>query len=225
MSSRKKLTQSGMTLVELNVALVITTMLVAVIVSFALDKLRQSSLQMTQDSLLTTAETGLNVVANDVRLSTLAETNNRWQDQNAPSAPSNLLSWASGSTTLVLATAAQNSSRTVLFDDAHNYVSSKNNVIYFVKSGTLYKRILAAPVTGNAAKTTCPAASATSSCPADRTILTNVTSFSVQYYDGDNQIVAPANARSVQLSVTLSKPQYGETPSVSYTTRMVFRNG
>lgn len=225
MKFTRPLGQLGMTVVELSVALLLTTAMVAIVVGFSVDKQQQSSQQTIQNDLLTNAETGLNTVANDVRLSARADDNNRWQDANAPGAPSNLLSWQSSASTLVLAIAAQDSGHNILFDDAHDYVTTKNNYIYFLSNHTLYKRILAAPKSGNSAVTTCPAASASSSCPADKVVLQNVNSFSVQYFDGDNQAVTPSNARSVQISVQLLVHKYRQDFTASYTTRMVFRNG
>ncbi|MCA9330829.1 hypothetical protein KC957_02170, partial [Candidatus Saccharibacteria bacterium] len=134
-------------------------------------------------------------------------------------------SWTSNSSTLVLATAAENSAGDILFSDASNYVSHKNNSVYFVSSGKLYKRVLAAPnVTGNTAVTTCPAAAATSSCPADRLLLQNVEAFTVKYYDEQNQEVTPDNARSVELYVKLKVNRYPNSVLAEYKTRMVFRN-
>lgn len=217
--------QSGLTIPELIIALAITAVLTTLVVSFSVDKLQQSSLQNYKYELLTTAQSGLDQIANDVRVASAADTNNRWQDANAPGAPANQLSWASNSTTLILAIAAQDKNHNIIFDDAHDYVSAKNNVIYFLSGGSVYRRVLAESVTGNTAATTCPASKATASCRADGQVLQNVSAFSVQYYDGENQIVTPSNAHSVQLSVTLKVHKYNQDVSVSYTTRMVFRNG
>lgn len=225
MMTRKKRNQSGMTIVELTITLILVTAISSLIIGFSVDKIRQSTQQTIKYELLSGAEKGLNIVANDIRLSARADDANRWEDDNAPLAPSNKLSWMSNSTTLVLATAAQDSDKNVIFDDTHNYVSAKNNYIYFLKDGTLYRRLLAAPVTGNAAVTTCPPEASTSSCPSDKTILNNVTSFSITYYDGSNQAVTPSSARSISLAVTLSVTRYGQDISATYTTRMVFRNG
>lgn len=219
------LNQSGMTLIELGIALTITAALATIIIGFSVDKLEQSAIQSTKFALLSNAETGLDTMARDIRLSSAADDNNRWNDANAPGAPSNKLSWASNSTTLVLAVAAQNSSGNIIFDDAHDYVSAKNNVIYYLKNGSLYRRVLADSVSGNSARTTCPPASASSSCPADDDILDNVGSLSVQYFDGDNQQVSPSSAHAIQLSVTLKVTKYGQDTTASYTERMVFRNG
>lgn len=216
--------QSGLTIVELSIALTITAMLAIIIVGFSIDKLEQSTIQSTQYSLLTNAETGLDTIANDIRIANAADDNNRYQDPNSPGAPSNELSWASNSNTVVLAVAAHDSSNNILWEDAHDYISDKNNIIYYLSGGSVYRRTLADAVSGNTAVTTCPAASSSSSCPADGDILDNVSSFSIQYYNELNQQVDPASARSVQLSVTLLVNKYGQDITASYTTRMVFRN-
>lgn len=221
----RRLNQTGLTIVELLVALVLTTAISGLIIGFSVDKIQQSTTQTIQNDLLSNAETGLNRVANDIRLATSADNNNRWADPYAPSAPANELSWQSDSDTIVLALAAENSSHNVIFDDAHDYISAKNNVIYYLSGGTLWRRTLAAPNAGNIAVTTCPPNAANSSCPSDRDILDNVSSFSIQYYNSDGSVAAtPTDAHSVSLSVTLLKHRYQDI-TAKYTTRMVFRNG
>ncbi len=217
--------QAGLTLVELLIALILTAALSGLIISFSVDKLEQSAIQTMRYDLLTNAETGLNRVTNDIRIASDADTNNRWQDPYSPGAPSNELSWQSNSSTLVLAIAAVDNKNNIIFDDAHDYVSAKNNIIYYVQNGSLYRRVLAAPVSGNAAVTTCPPIDATTSCPADADVLDNVSSFSIQYYDSNGTVTTPVDAHSVQLNVTLSENKFGQNISVQYATRMVFRNG
>lgn len=217
--------QHGVTMPELLIALVLTAILSGVIVSFMTDNIRGSTLQTAKAELLSDAHAGLNTTANDIRLSTQADINNRWQDAHAPNAPINLFSWQSNGSTLVLATPAEDTNGNIIFDDQLNYISAKNNKIYYVKDGTLYRRILAAPEDDNKAKTTCPSSQASSDCPADKAVLQNVTDFTVKYFNEQNQQVAPADARSIELSITLSKVLYGEDVHASYTTRMVFRNG
>lgn len=216
--------ESGLTIVELAIALMITAILATIIIGFSVDKLEQSDMQSIQYQLLTNAETGLDTIGNDIRVANAADDNNRYQDPNSPGAPGNELSWASNSDTIILAVAAEDSNHNILWEDAHDYISDKNNVIYYVSGGSIYRRVLADSVTSNAAVTTCPPAAATASCPADGDILDHVSSFSVQYYNGQNQQVDPASARSIQLSVVLSVTKYNQNITASYTTRMVFRN-
>lgn len=221
----KQLKSDGFTLPEVIVALTMAGILVAIVLGFMVNSLTQYSITGARAELLNEAQIALDIAANDIRLSANADANNRWDDPNAPGAPSNQLSWVSDGDTLVLATAAENSSGNILFSDAANYISHKNNSIYFISGDKLYKRVLAAPnVTGNTAVTTCPANLATSACPADKLLLRNVDLFSVKYYNEQNQEVAPDDARSVELYVKLKVIRYPESVLAEYKTRMVFRN-
>ncbi len=216
---------SGFTLPEVIVALTMTGLLVGIVMSFMINSLTQYSITGARAELLNEAQIALDIAANDIRLSANADANNRWDDANGPGAPTDLQGWESDEDTLVLATAAENNSGDILFSDAANYVSHKNNSIYFVDSGKLYKRVLAAPdVPANTAVTTCPASLASASCPADRLLLQNVESFVVRYFDEQNQEVAPDSARSVELDVKLKVVRYPESVFAEYKTRMVFRN-
>jgi type II secretory pathway component PulJ len=224
MNALQKTRQAGFTIVELAVALSVTSIIVLVIMDFMMNNLVQSTLETAQAQLLGEAQTTLDIMGNDVRLSATADQNNRWPDNYAPGAPSNLYSWQSDNSHIVLATAALDKSNNVIFSDPLKYISEKNNIIYFVQDGTLYKRTLAAPVANNRAVTSCPAADASSTCPADKELLHNVSSFTVTYYDGNNTSVSSTDARSVEIAINLQKRQYGHNISASYTTRMVFRN-
>ena len=202
----------------------IMSILAIVLMNFMVNWLQQNAVTQVRTNLLAATQDSLDLISDNIRLSASADQNNRWQDANAPSAPSNLQSWQSNATTLVLASAAEDSSRNILFSDPSNYTSHKNNQIFFVKNGTLYRRVLASPVAGNRAKTTCPAALATAVCPADRKLAQGVVSFSVKYYNAANVEVTPTNARSIELSMTTQKKAFGKMIQSSDKTRMVFRN-
>jgi len=215
--------EQGFTLVETLVTLLVTGLLIGVVVGFMVSGLSRNAIDSVRIDMLNEAHIALDIMTNDIRLSAVADDNNRWPDANAPT-QGDQFSWQSDADTLVLATAAEDASKNILFADASKYISNKNNAIYFISDGTLYKRVLASPVAGNAATTTCPKALATPSCPADKEFIHYVTSLSLKYYDAENVEVAPTNARSIQASVTLSTKKGGQTVSVSYSTRMVFRN-
>jgi len=222
--SRRPYDQAGFTLVELLISIVVTTVVVLVLTNFLMSNLQSATLETTRATILREVELTLDILTRDVRLSANADQNNRNSDPNSPSGSANQYSWASSSTVLVLATAATNASHKIIFSDPANYVTTKNNIVYFVSNKTLYKRTIAASVLGNSAKTSCPASKATAACPADKALLTNVTNFKVVYRDGSNNSVIPTNARSVEISLTAASKQYRKTQSASYTTRMVFRN-
>jgi len=220
---KKPTTQSGFTLVELLIAITVSVALSGVIMGFMADEIAQSTVTSAQAALLSQAENGLARVNTDIRLSSNADDQNRWAD-NYPPVSGNAYSWQSNGTTLILATAAQDSSGNILWQDASKYIPYKNNSIYFVQNSTLYKRTLAAQISGNAVETSCPAQNASSTCPADEIILNNVSSFSVSYLDGNGSSVTPTNARSIVLQIALASSVFHQSINASYSTQMVFRN-
>jgi len=215
-----RLDQKGFTVVELAISISVTAILMAVIFGFMTNSLIQYTNDSNRANLINSAQTGFEKITNDIRLSASADDNNRWPDAHAPSGD---FSWTSDNDTLVLATAVEDTSGNIVFADPANYISQKNNVIYFLQNGNLYRRVVAAPGT-NSAKTTCPTGFVTASCPADKLILENIKDFRVKYIDEQNAEVAPTDARAIELYAKLEKKTYSEPVTVDYTTRMVFRN-
>lgn len=219
----KKMQDDGFTLVELVVTMTMVVLVSGIVMGFVVDQLRNSTVTRTKADLLREAQVGLDLINDNIRLSSNSDENNRWPDTYAPDS-ANSFSWQSNASTLILATAAQDTAGNVLFADPSKYITNKDNNIYFVKNNTLYRRILADPVSGNRTKTTCPATNSNTSCPADKEILHNVSSFAVEYRDGTDTAVTPTSARSIILRVTLTSHKYSSDISTTYTTRMVFRN-
>lgn len=219
----KRLTDSkGFTILEVMVATMITGALVVLIMTFMVNAVADNITATAKADMLREAQLTLDSVGREIRLSANADENNRWEDANAPD-PDDDFSWESDADTLVLATAAINSSGNILFSDPLHYVSNKNNNIYYVSNGTLYKRTLADPVAGNTATTSCPV-NASDSCPDDRVLVHNVQSFQVRYFDNQNVEIEPSEARSVELTLTMQRVRYGKAIDASFTTRTVFRN-
>ncbi len=222
-SSRYHNNQRGFTLIEVMVATVVAGMLIVLIMTFLVNSVAKNAIETARADMLREAQLTLDNIGREVRLSATADEQNRWEDDNAPNAPADKLSWESDADTLILATAAMDSSQNILFADPLHYVSNKNNNIYFVEHNTLYKRVLADPVAENAAETTCPP-NPNDSCPDDRKLVGNVTGFAVRYFDNENEEVAPSAARSIELTINLESVKYGETIQANFTTRTVFRN-
>lgn len=222
--SRSRLRQDsrGMTVVELTVTMVVTIVVSTGIIIFMVSGLRNYGAANAKANLLGQAQTALGRISEDIMLAATADANNRIDDANSPIA-GNPNSWASDSDTLILATAVEDQDGDIIYADPVEYVSYKNNIVYYLNNGKLYRRVLAASVTGNKARTTCPPASATTSCPGDTLMLEDVTSFAVSYRDHLNQTVVPDESRSVEVSVTLQSKAYSSA-NISYTTRTVFRN-
>jgi type II secretory pathway component PulJ len=216
--------QGGYTIVEVLISLIMTSILVGVLVIFSISSLINNAINSARIDLQSEAQLALDLIGDDIRLASSADVNNRWPDENAPGGPENLLSWQSSQDTLVLATIAENADREILFEDASNYISYKNNTVYYIEDGVLYKRTIAADIEDNMARSSCPEALATAECPADRVILSNIEEMVFTYVDRSGAVVNPEDARSVEVLVRLSTFRAGQTIRAEYQTRMVFRN-
>lgn len=90
------------------------------------------------------------------------------------------------------------------------------NTIYFVSGTNLYKRVLTAPSTLSICgtpfqKQTCPSGHTTSTCPLDRQLTDKLNTFSVTYYDTDNNTTStPENAEKVKVSIQLKDKAFAE---------------
>ncbi len=221
----KQPAQAGYTLIELMVAVTIVSLLGLLVLGFLTDGSANSLRKITRSDLLREAQAALDIATKDIRYASGAATSNTWPDSNAPGAPGNLLSWQSDGDTLVLSPPATDASGDFLYADAATFLPHKNNLVYFVAGGTLYRRTIAAAVAGNTAVSTCPPATATPSCPADLLVASAVDEFTVTYLDSSNAPVAPSGAHSAKLELGLERVSGAQSIKTSYTIQVVFRNG
>jgi len=217
----KQRNQDGFTLIELTLVMIIMGIMSLTMATFISNWLQTSGLDSTRSVLLSNAETALDTINNDIRLSGNVDQTNRWPDPNGPGGQ---FGWQSNSQTLILAKVATTSSGSPIFLDSSDYITQKDDVIYYLSGTTLYRRTLASDSTNDSAITTCPTSDASSTCPPDTTIATGVTNWSVTYYGSAGTIVSPSNASSIQLSITITGSFENQTVNASYSTRMVFRN-
>lgn len=223
--SKLRKSEQGFTVVEMIVACVIASLLMIGIMTFLVNSLVNNSVREARSDLMREAQLTLDAMTKDIRLSSAAQENNDVEDDNSPDAGStNGLGWESDSDTLVLASSVEDDDGNIVFEDVTHYLTEKNNLIYFLQDGSIFKRTIANPVADNTATTSCPASVADDDCPADRELVKNVTGFTVTYYDALDNEVLPANARSIGLSITLEADVYNRTVDATYETRMVFRN-
>ncbi len=101
-----------------------------------------------------------------------------------------------------------------------------NNVIYFANGTNLYKRYLSAPATMDTCgtsffKQTCPEANASPVCPADRLLTDKLHSFTVTYFDTNNNATSnPSLADKVKVDLELKDKAFAEEIFASSTLTM-----
>lgn len=140
-------------------------------------------------------------------------------------APSGGWNTSNSSFVIVIATPAFDSSRNYIIDPLTGgpYM---NELVYY-KSGTslLERRLANSSASGNTMVTSCPAASATDFCPADKILADYVATMTFTLYDQDNnQTTDPALARLIQINLSLNRSVFGSTVSLDNSIRVTLRN-
>lgn len=225
-----KNSQSGFTLLEMVMVGAMTTILVVLLSDFFVGRMLDYTRNETQVILQSNTKQAIETMERDIKSAVAVEANNTFEDANSPAAPSNLLSWASTTSepaTIVLAVPAKDTNGNLLYVDPLRNSLHTNDVIYYVDSVSkiLFRRVVANPVSGNAAKTTCPPAEATPSCPSDSHVVENVANLKATYYNGENQETAtPSQAGSILFEVTQTRERLGRVYRSTLVTRASLRN-
>lgn len=215
--------QRGFSLVELLIATTVISILTLVMMNFVANRILDNAVKNARSDIQLQTQQTLDTISKDIKYAGNVDDHNRWADSHAPGSPGNDFSWTSDSHTLILAAPVQDTSGNIVYQDHPGYVSYKDNLIYFLSNGSLYKRTLAAQVSGNSKNTTCPAS--VSNCPHDDPLLANnVTSFSIGYFDANDNPVAASAARSIDVTIQVNKRVFTKNLSANYTVRTVLRN-
>lgn len=118
-------------------------------------------------------------------------------------------------------------------DSSGNYIINtltgnpyNNELVYFKNNTTLFKRSLANPAaSGNSMRTSCPAAVASASCPADRQLMEHVEDMQFVLYDQDDVSTSnPLDARSVKIILSMSRNTFGDPLNLENSIRVTLRN-
>ncbi len=142
-----------------------------------------------------------------------------------PNAPAGGWNTSNDDFVIVIAAPALDGSGEYIIDSSTG--SPYNNELVYFKSGTtLYRRNLAHPsAAGNRLLTSCPAALATASCPADRALVENLNTMVFTLYDQDDSPTSdPLVARSVKIDLGLSKDTFGSPLTLDNSIRVTLRN-
>jgi hypothetical protein len=215
-------------LIEMLVAISMSTLLILAISNFATSGLIGVNQDYNKTLVLTNTKEAVSVVARQIRLAKAVELTPGQADAYAPVGG---WSGAAGTgTPLILAVPSRDASGNVMFIDGfHTYVYT-DDVIFYLDTTTkkLYKRTLANPVAGNVSKTTCPPAHASPSCPADADVIDEVANLATSYLEADGSVVVapagPSATDAVTYTVTETRVINGKSYAGTYTTLATLRN-
>lgn len=214
--------QAGFTIVEVLVIVTLLGLLVGPIVGGMFFFYGNVVVSNLQAQLALESQNVLRIIVEELRTSSGVNASNTISDPNEPAG-----GWNTSNVNLVLIIA------TPALDASNNFIINtgtgdtyQNEIIYYASGKTLYKRTLAnASAAGNTTRTSCPAALATASCPADAKLSDNFNNLSFVFYDQDNNVTTslPA-ARSIKMTILLRKIAFGRTIGFDNNIRITIRN-
>jgi type II secretory pathway pseudopilin PulG len=213
---------AGFTITELVLSITVAGILAVILFTATFYYYVNAAQTEASTNLALESQSILTQLTEDMRLADSIASTNTITDSNGPgggwvtSDPSNII---------IIENPAVDTSRNIIYDSSTGS-PYRNELVYFVSGTNMYKRTLAnSSAVGNTAKTTCPKASASSTCPPDRLFSENVTSITFTFYDAsDNTTANATSARSVSLSVNLAKKSFSKNITLSNSTRVTLRN-
>ena len=202
-----KFSENGFTITELLIVIILTTLLTLIVMVFAFDLWRTSAVQeadidtlatrfQASDTLREEIGTSAGLIiqnsiadANTLVPDTSIAGNNYWLPIHA--VPQTVPVGNSGTYTPLIYF------RRYSFDNSNQYIMNGTEpyedefVLYLDgTSKTLRQRTLVNPATASdKLKTTCPPAAATSSCPADKTIASDISSVATRYFSRTGNLI------------------------------------
>lgn len=214
--------QKGFTIVELTIGILVSSILfiaflTAITEYFILITRNNDSIEMVNSS-----QNLLRYTVSTLRVSNGVRQTNSITDPNAP-----VGGWNTSNTdfVIVISTPATDSSHNYIIDSSSGF-PYLNEIIYYKSGNSLYRRDLANPsAAGNTLITTCPPASATSSCPADVDMADYFQTMSFTLYDQNGTVTSDTTqARSIAINLTMQRVVYGKTLSLNNSIRVALRN-
>lgn len=220
-NTKHKRRQAGFTIVELLVAISLLGIISVSLIATFSNYLSIITRNSRSNELTAESQNLLRATVEELRYGAGVRQTNTITDPNAPGG------WNTSNSSFVIIIAMP------AVDTANNYIIDpdtgspyNNELVYFKEGTTLYKRTLANPLAvGNKVVTSCPSGAVTTTCPADRLLTPNTSSFSFELYDQDNTLTPdPLLARSININLLLERDTFGEPISFDNNIRITLRN-
>jgi hypothetical protein len=213
---------AGFTVVELTISITIIAILIVAFSSVITNYYKLIAKTNAQIDMTISSQNLLRATVESLRYGDGVRQSNQIADANAP-----VGGWSTSNSSfvIIIAVPANNTQRSYIID-SNTGDPYMNELVYYKSGTTLYKRVLANPgATGNTLTTTCPPASATPSCPADKTLAEYVNNMTFNLYDQDGASTAdPAEARSVKINLSMSRSIFSDNLTLDNTIRVTMRN-
>lgn len=223
-SNKPESLSRGFTIVELILVIAISGILIVSLVSFISSMTKQFGITSARNAQTTQLSLATDRLDNDIKGAT-AVLNYSPADPSGPSG----MPWQTSTNRLVLSTAARDSSDEPI-PGSNGYAT--DTIIYYLKDGSLYRRVLAANYAGNRYTTKTCSATPSGGCASDTKITDNVQSITFFYYAKDTGAsltpvtppIATGNVTTVKFKLTLTRQQSGQTISTESNTSSPLNN-
>ena len=214
--------QPGYTLVELVTAIVVLGILMVPLTVFTINYFGAMIAKNTEAQLATEAQILLRSITEELRTSSAILPATTLTDPNEPAE-----GWTTSNDTvvIVISTPALDVNRSFITDSVTKYLY-QNQIVYYTEGSNLYRRYISNPdAPSNTTVTSCPPASATSTCPADTLLTSNFSDMTFVLYDQDDNVTTDITyARSIIVNVSMKKPTFGRDIEYANAMRMTMRN-
>lgn len=221
-NTKKRASERGFTLPEIVVTVTLVGLLIGPVIVGTFFFYSSMIVSGQQTQLAVESQSILHATVEELRAGSGVRDTNLVADAYAPPE-----GWNTSNDNLVLIIA------TPALNDANDFIINpltgepyQNEIIYYASENTLYKRYLAHPdAVGNKRRTTCPAANASSTCPADVVLSENFKTMNFVFYDQDNIETSDLNlARSIKLLVSMERRDFGRAINYDNNIRITIRN-
>jgi prepilin-type N-terminal cleavage/methylation domain-containing protein len=220
--SGNKKWQRGFTIVEMTVVITVFGIVGVVFLGIVANYFVVISRSNALTDMTINSQNLLRTTVENIRYGDGVRQTNTIVDSHAPAG-----GWNTSNTSfvIIIAVPALDTSKNYIIDPATGS-PYMNELVYYKTGTTLMERILANPAaTGNRIHTTCPPASATTSCPADPVLADYVRSMLFTLYDQDGASTTDtALARSVKIDLTMERNDPGHPITLSNSIRVTLRN-
>lgn len=208
------MSERGMTTIEITIALVMMSVIALVVLNFFVDNMINYQRNESQVMLQSNTRQAIDALSRTIRSAQAIESTNSIVDPNQSGG------WITDTDTIVLATPSLDSSENPIYADASHNTLYTDNVILYVSSDIIFKRVLANPnAAGNAAVTTCPPSAATPSCPADSRVVEDIATLTLAY-DNAN----PEQTQTVDITLTRLRSIFNRTYTSTVNGKVTLRN-
>lgn len=221
MSASIKDNESGFTLTELTVSIVLIAVISVSLLSALTYYFTYVSRNNTLVDMSADSQNLLRTTVEELRYGSGVRQTNSIADPNNPAG------WNTGNSNFVIIFAIP------ALDSIDNYIIDpatgspyNNELVYFKQGNTLFRRKLSNPAAaGNMLKTSCPLASSSASCPPDTSLIEYLDNMTFNLYDQDDNLTAdPLLARSVAVNLFMKRETFGQPLLLDNSIRVTLRN-